>query len=168
MDVQDRNTQIIIGAVLLVVVIGGVWWVLARGANRSPVQTTNTTVATTTNPAPAAAEALPGAPTAEASGESVSVADQAAGETVRVSSVTLSERGWVAIRDDSGRTLGAALFPAGTQTDVSVPLLRATEGKQHYQVLLYFDNGDKQFDLHTDTLVVNSDGSVAGTTFTTE
>jgi hypothetical protein len=100
------------------------------------------------------------------SGEAVSVGDQPAGSYVMVKSVTLPQMGWVAVRDSSGRTLGAARFEAGTYSAVQVPLLRNTVSGEHYQVLLYIDDGDKVFDLHKDTLVMNADGSVAGTTFT--
>ena len=58
-----------------------------------------------------------------------------------------------------------ALFPAGEQYDVSVPLLRATEAGQNYQALIYFDDGTKTFNLKTETIVLNPDGSVAGATF---
>jgi len=103
-----------------------------------------------------------------ATGDSVSVSSQGAGMSVTVASVSLSQPGWIAIRDNTGRTLGAALFPAGTHADVSVPLLRATQAGQRYQALLYFDDGKKSFDLHTETLVENSDGSIAGTTFSAQ
>lgn len=85
--------------------------------------------------------------------------------SVVVASVTLNQSSWIAIRDESGSILGAGLFPAGTQTDVSVPLLRGTEAGQHYQVLIYVDDGNKQFDFHKDALLTGADGSVVGTTF---
>ena len=166
MDIKDRNTQIIIGAVILVVLIGAIWWFVASGKN--PVAPSrSSSEATSTMPTTTSGEALPGAPTTEVSGESVTVVNQAASDTVQVASATLSQLSWIAVRDDTGRTLGAGLFPAGEQSNVEVPLLRATEPGQHYQVLIYVDNGDHQFDLHTDTLVINPDGSVAGTTFST-
>jgi hypothetical protein len=167
-DLNDRNTQIIIGAATLVVIIAGAWWFVARGANPKPGEVVATTTVMSSSPTTTVpSEALPGAPVAQASGESVTVQDQAAGESVQVASVRLSETSWIAVRDENGKTLGAALFPAGTQTDVSVPLLRATEAGQHYQALIYVDNGDHQFDLHADTLIVNADGTVAGTAFNT-
>jgi hypothetical protein len=101
------------------------------------------------------------------SGETVTVQDQAAGPSVSVASVTLNQMGWVAIRDADGRVLGAARFDAGTYANVSVPLLRATVAKSSYQVLLYIDDGDRQFDLHKDILITGADGGVAGTTFKT-
>ncbi|MDR3571884.1 MAG: hypothetical protein P4L81_06910 [Candidatus Pacebacteria bacterium] len=102
-----------------------------------------------------------------AQGNAVAVLNQAAGTSVMLKSVTLTEEGWVAIRDASGRTLGAALFSAGTHADVTVPLLRPTEAGQNYQALIYFDDGSKTFSLKTETIVLNPDGSVAGGSFNT-
>lgn len=83
-----------------------------------------------------------------------------------VSSATLSQTGWVAVRDSGGRVLGAARLDAGVHEAVQIPLLRNTVSGEHYQVLLYTDDGDKAFDLHIDALVMNSDGSIAGAAFT--
>jgi len=73
--------------------------------------------------------------------------------------------GWIAVRDSNGRTLGAGRFEAGTHSNVEVPLLRTTLTGQSYQVLIYVDDGDRVFDLHSDILVTRSDGSVAGDVF---
>jgi hypothetical protein len=100
-----------------------------------------------------------------AEGNSLSVVGQPAGMSVVVRSVTLTEKAWIAIRDQSGSTLGAALVPTGTHADVSIPLLRPTQAGENYQALIYFDDGTKTFDLHTETIVLNPDGSVAGATF---
>jgi len=98
-------------------------------------------------------------------GNSVSALDQSAGKKILLKSVMLSQEAWVAIRDSSGKTLGAGLFSAGVHYDVSVSLLRATEAGQNYQALIYFDDGSKTFNLKTETIVLNPDGSVAGSTF---
>lgn len=100
-----------------------------------------------------------------AGSESVQVADQPAGAEVKVSSLALSEIGWVGIRDNEGRVLGAGRFDAGSFENVTVPLLRATAAGDSYQVLLYADDGDKEFDLHKDALILGSDGGIAGTNF---
>jgi hypothetical protein len=94
----------------------------------------------------------------------VEVADQPAGSIVAIHSVTLVKMGWVAVRDNEGRILGAARFDEGTHTGI-VELLRNTVAGNSYQVLLYVDDGDRAFDLHKDILVSESDGRVAGTTF---
>jgi hypothetical protein len=179
---SQRTYQIIIAILVVIILVGG-WIMWHKGASWSMGSTATSTTATssddntsvpsdntstdtdtsgsTTSPAQSA-----DTNTAVATTEAVSVADQPAGMSVTVSSVSLNQLGWIAIRDSSGRTLGAGLFPAGTQTNVEVPLLRATEAGQHYQVLLYVDDGDKQFDLHKDALLTGDAGSVIGTNFT--
>ena len=170
MKINERMYQSVIG-VLAIIIIFLVWWIAshpgaaARGIMATSTDMTDTSAMTdesSTSPAPVVST------TVQASGETVVVAGQAAGMSINVSSVTLSQPGWVAVRDTSGRTLGAAWFDAGTHSSVSVPLLRATAAGDKYQVLLYADNGDHQFDLHTDTLITNSDGSVPGTTFSAQ
>lgn len=106
-----------------------------------------------------------GASAARAGSEFVQVADQPAGMEVKVSSLALSEMGWVGIRDDEGRVLGAGRFDAGNFADVTVPLLRATVAGDSYQALLYVDDGDRAFDLKKDALIIGPDGDVAGTNF---
>lgn len=164
-DLKDRNTQIIIGAAVLVVIVAIVWWMMAHRAKPADMaQEATTTQESSTGVQPSQIGAHN--PTAVESGDTVSVGDQPAGDSVRVASVTLSQDGWIAVRDSSGRTLGAGWFAAGSHENVSVPLLRNTEAGQSYQVLLYVDAGDDhKFDLHGDTLIVNADGTVAGTNF---
>ncbi len=107
-------------------------------------------------------------PTVTMEGGSVTVVDQSAGSVVKVSSATLPQVGWIAVRDAKGWVLGARRFEAGTNSDVEVMLLRDTIAGGTYQVLLYSDDGDGQYDLHKDSLVMNPDASVAGTTFTAQ
>lgn len=98
----------------------------------------------------------------------VAVADQNAGMAVAVSKVTLSNAGWVVVREDTGNgmgnILGAQWLPAGTADNVSVDLLRATEANKNYFVALYNDNGDKKFDKVTD-LPIAVDGKVVSGVF---
>jgi cytoskeletal protein RodZ len=176
---KERTYQIIIAILVIVILVGGLI------AFRRPQQVSSTDLsvsatssvstnegadlsqaASTTDEAGSsqAGESSTGN-VAPAAGESVSVADQPAGMSVSVGSVTLNQSTWIAIRDSEGRTLGAALFPAGSQTDVSVPLLRATTAGESYQALLYVDDGDKQFDLHKDAIVTGESGNVVGSAF---
>lgn len=179
MKMSERTYQAIIGVLVLVILLLG-WWALAhRGTTAPQGDTTDTAMDDGTlsgegstgamnDEATTSAPAQQGTATTVGAGESVSVADQSAGDSVAVASVTLSQPGWVAVRDTNGRTLGAAWVPAGTHTAVTVPLLRGTTAGESYQVLLYADNGDHQFDLHADTLITNADGSVPGTTFSAQ
>ena len=172
MDLNDTTNRVIGAIVLLLVFIGG-WWLIARNtvSTGAPIVSTdtNSTAGNTTNatntgdvtPVPA-----PTAPTVEASGESVEVADQPAGMTVTVASAKLAEMGWVAVRDNGGRTLGAARLEAGVHAGVVVELLRGTLSGERYQVLVYVDDGDRAFDLPKDSLVMNAGAGVVGATFT--
>lgn len=169
MKINERMYQGVIG-VLVIIILFLVWWTSAHpGSGVTGGTATDTEKTATSNSLGGSISATQTtSPTTEASGEFVSIADQPAGTEVSVSQLNLSQPGWVAVRDSGGRTLGAAWFDAGTQTHVSVPLLRGTESGQSYQALLYADDGDHQFDLHTDALITNSDGSVAGTTFSAQ
>ncbi len=172
---SERNYQIIIGILVLIIIIGG-WFIVAKPATSPSGEVTDNGSASTSSDQsaassgadPSGSSSVPAqnTPTTSDSSDFVSVVDQSAASSVAVASVSLGQDGWVAVRDADGRILGAGWFPTGTQTDVSVPLLRATAAGQHYQILLYTDDGDKLFDFHKDMLVANSDGSVAGTTFT--
>jgi len=168
MTVSERAYQVIIGVLVLIILIGA-WFVFAGGrygvfglAGKTATTTPASGTEASENYPSSSGAAVQNAP----AGDSVVVADQTAAAKMAVGSLTLGQPGWVAVRDANGRILGAGWFPAGTHSNVSVPLLRATVAGQRYQVLLYADNGDKKFELHTDTLVTNSDGSVAGTNFT--
>ncbi|HUO49967.1 MAG TPA: hypothetical protein VMU25_00085 [Candidatus Paceibacterota bacterium] len=166
LNVLKENWGVIIG--VLVAFLVGLWAGFTLGSHggvaSETVEVSNTTIATTSTETTQKHEEASN-PEVTATNDAVVVSDQSAGKSVAVKSVTLSQKGWVAVRDSDGKTLGAAFFPAGTSTDVSVPLLRATEAGQRYQVLLYYDDGNHNFNLKTEVLVVNADGSVAGTNF---
>lgn len=90
--------------------------------------------------------------TTTASGESVSVENQAAGSSVVITSMHLTRESWVAVRDAAGWVLGAARFAPGT-TSGTVRLLRETEAGQNYAVIIYIDNGNRIFDIYEDAVV---------------
>ncbi len=170
MTFSERTYQISIGVLVLVILVGG-WWAFDKKGLPIKGDATTLSEAVSQN-SDAAADATSGtrpvtpAASVAVSGDAVSVQDQSAGDTVRVDSATLPHMGWVAVRDGDGRVLGAARLEAGAHTTVQVELLRATETGERYQILLYVDDGDKAFDLHKDTLLMNADGSVSGAAFT--
>ena len=160
------NTNVIIGGIVVLLLLAGGWWLTTKPTVQdSPAAAAPSDVESDSGAASGAVSDP--RPSTVSSGEAVSVRDQEAGESVLVDSVTLNETGWVAVRDDGGRVLGAARLDAGTHANVSVPLLRATAPESSYQVLLYVDDGDGAYDLHADILITTADGGVAGAAFKT-
>ncbi len=92
----------------------------------------------------------------------VSVADQSAGSSVTVESVTVPPPGvWVAIQETSDGTLGNVLGATrvhGPRSNVTVNLLRNTAPDRAYAVVLYRDGGDGGvFNLKVDSVYVDFD-----------
>lgn len=85
---------------------------------------------------------------------SITVADQAAGAQVTVARVTLPVDGWIVVHEEIngviGNALGAARRDAGSATNITIPLLRDTNTGMRYWIVLYSDDGDRQFGLDTD------------------
>lgn len=174
----DSKSWAITG-VAAVVIIGLVWWGVASrhstvvgsdGATttitvESDGSSTETAVAGMSgSQAPVVQTEAPKGVTEVASGETVTTQDQAAGETVAISQASLKSPSWIAIKDTSGRILGAGWF-AESGENLSVPLLRATTAGDVYQAVIYVDSGDKKFDFHTDTLLTSSEGAPVSSTF---
>lgn len=161
MDLNDTGNRVIVGVVAVLLIIGAWYLGTASKGMVSGGKTSDSSTETFQD----STGTWSGAAPLNVSGENLSVQDQPAGSYVMVTSATLPQVGWVAIRDSNGRILGAGRLDGGVHGAVQVPLLRNTESGQKYQALVYTDDGDKAFDLHKDTLLMNSDGSVAGTTF---
>ncbi len=89
----------------------------------------------------------------------VSVANQPAGSSVTIESVTVPPPGvWIAVREVHGNDLGnvlGAVRVTGPQSNVSIPLLRATQSGSSYAVELYRDSGNDVFDLVSDSVYVD-------------
>ncbi len=86
------------------------------------------------------------------------VSQQAATSTVLVSEVrTLATSTWLAVREQNGdflgRILGARRVDATSTSEVVIDLLRPTTPHVMYAVVMYEDDGDRQFDFKLDTLV---------------
>lgn len=97
-------------------------------------------------------------------GALVSVQEQPAGLAVVVASIDIPRNGWIAIHEilDGaliGNVLGAARRDAGLYEGVVVNLLRATEPGSEYAVVLYVDNGNKEFDLQNDVPITDAAGN---------
>ncbi len=154
---------VIIGAAVLVLVIGGAWLVM-RGNVEEPLAEADTVATSTPVLTTVAADTnIPkGSVTATSDGETVSVTNQAAGKTVTLSAMSLTRASWVAVRDDMS-ILGAAWFPSSA-TAGEVKLQRATVSGKSYRVVIYVDDGDKKFDFKKDQLIT-ADNAPVGVSF---
>jgi len=90
----------------------------------------------------------------------VTVNKQDAGNNVLISSLTLDNTYWVAVRDSSEITntpyiLGARRVKPGTYTDLSVFISRNTEAGKKYEVVFYKDSID--FNYSDSTLLTLND-----------
>ena len=157
----------------LIIIIGG-GWLIARERSDSMVSediasSTDTlgtaSVTSGETSSSAASSAVLPTPSAFASGETVTVADQPAGESVLVANATLVKPSWVAIKGTNGWVLGAAWFN-GSADAVTIPLVRPTVKGETYQAVIYMDDGDKKFSLHaSDTLVTDVNDAPVSSTF---
>lgn len=107
-------------------------------------------------------------PTLIAEGNVVHVKDQQAGKEVFLSRVELVQDGWIAVRETTdgraGNILGAKRLDAGVYQP-TVPLLRPTEENNTYVVVLYADDGDKEFDYTKDSLLTDRSGNTISMMF---
>lgn len=93
----------------------------------------------------------------------LSVAAQTAGMEARVAKVMLKTAGWVVVHEIDGghvlNALGARRLDVGTHTNVAVELLRTTDPGHDYAVILYADNGNKEFEIRGDLPLIDSSGN---------
>ena len=170
-SMSERIYQVIIGVLVLVVIVGG-WMMIASKRSSSSTQmdmvSTSTASGSDTSDVDMETSVTKNSTSMHsqaAAGEDVQASDQKAGMSVMVDSVTLKGRGWVAVEDSKNWVMGAERLEAGTHTNVAVTLLRGTVAGQTYKVVLFADDGDKMFDLHKDTIIKNSDGSMLSAAF---
>ena len=101
----------------------------------------------------------------------LAVVDQASGMSVQVGNVEFAVPGWVVVHETEGghvlNALGAARLDAGSYTGVIVELLRTTEPGGSYAVILYSDNGNKEFEIRGDLPIIDIEGNPVMKTFHT-
>lgn len=107
--------------------------------------------------------------------DAIVVEKQAAGNSVVVKSVNLEvgeNGGWVVVHEVKdgvmANALGAVRRDSGISTDVVVKLLRATALGGTYTVVLYTDDGDRQFSMTTDKPLKDVQGEYIRGSFSTE
>lgn len=96
---------------------------------------------------------------------SVSAVDQVAGRAVTATNVTLPVVGWLAVHEVRsggviGNILGAARREAGTYESVIINLLRGTTPDGEYAIIVYADNGNREFDLKADLPIAQNGAPV--------
>lgn len=90
---------------------------------------------------------------------SIIIEDQAAGNTVTISSLELpTAHGWVVVREfidgSVGNILGAARFSVEENlVPETIELIRGTTAGGSYQVVFFTNGGDTKFDLGEDLLI---------------
>jgi len=102
----------------------------------------------------------------------ITVTNQPSGSTVKVASVTLKKDGWVVVHEEKdgliANALGAVRKNAGEYKNITIPLLRNTVKNKQYWIVLYSDNGNRQFNLKEDLPVKNTDGKIIMNSFNTK
>ncbi|MFP4022265.1 MAG: hypothetical protein ACLFNR_00475 [Candidatus Paceibacterota bacterium] len=105
--------------------------------------------------------------------DKVTVEDQKAGNTVKISELSLSEDRWVVVREDRegelGNILGAKLF-SKDDTEGQMELLRETEAEKEYNVILYMvaereKDRDRRFDTARDMPLIEEEGETESVSF---
>lgn len=94
------------------------------------------------------------------------VSSQAATSSVVVSDVrTVAASTWLAVREQNGdllgRILGARRVDATSTPEVLIELLRPTTPHVMYAIVMYEDDGDRQFDFKLDALVQQGSTTVS-------
>lgn len=169
MDMKNAYAPVVIGVAVGLVVgfaAGWYWTENKYSSNEDENNTTNEEVQVVLEEQ--MPESFLGSESAEATNESIEISEQEAGSSVVVDKVTLSESGWVAVREMRdgmmGNILGAKRIQnPGTISRVSVPLLRPTLSGETYTVVIYRDDGDRDFDFNFDALVVRGGDPVSAT-----
>jgi hypothetical protein len=93
---------------------------------------------------------------------SFKVENQLAGESVFVKEVKMPQAGWVVVHEvlDGfvANALGATRIDAGEYDVVVVELLRPSIPESDYVVTLYADDGNKQFEINSDSPMIDTKG----------
>lgn len=96
-------------------------------------------------------------------GSMIKAGSQTAGEIVTIATAILDRDGWLVIHEDvngkPGGILGAGRLNAGTYTNSTVDLLRATQEGKIYYAMLHADDGDKVFDYKKDLPLGDASGN---------
>ncbi len=144
-----KTWQWVVTAIVIVVLV--VAGVMAWGGKSSQAPTTSDTTAAGDSGATAGAV------------NSIIMADQYPGNVVYVSSVQLSQPGWVVIHEDNKGQPGAIIGETYSGTGINpvkVILTSPMIDGQAYYAMLHSDNGDKKFDVSVDLPLKDQNGNI--------
>lgn len=161
---KPRTGKIIAWIIAIVVVIALATWGLVALHSKNAAQTSQGAVGSTSNALiPGSSEnTAPTGGAASAVASLVIPSPQASGREVTVSHIDVSVPTWVVVYENNsgqpGNALGAAWFAPSVHSG-TVTLLRGTIAGQTYLVGESRDNGDKEFSLRDDPVVLDAQGN---------
>ncbi|MEK7628145.1 MAG: hypothetical protein AAB421_01865 [Patescibacteria group bacterium] len=178
--IQRYGSSFVVGfgvGIVVLAIAGFVWgsasgkWTTQAPDEQKEVTTPPVRNATSTTENSESAPALLGKPIVAQESTSLTVNSQQAGGVVKVDEVHFQSAGWLVVHEivagHVGNALGAARLDTGVHTAVAIELLRATEPAKEYIVIVYADNGNKEFDIRGDLPVLDAEGNPVMSNFKT-
>ena len=164
---KKMNQKLLLSFIAGLIVGGGVTWFVIGSEVLSPTvdDVEDTTMTDTTGNAAGGDSSRDenGSTVMGTDNDRIIVEDQLAGDRVLLREVELTNASWVVVHEETdsflGNALGAARLDPGVYEGGYVELLRNTETGSTYHVLMYQDNGDKEFNLDEDSIVVDAEGN---------
>ncbi|MEX0931595.1 MAG: hypothetical protein WDZ88_02480 [Candidatus Paceibacterota bacterium] len=180
MNETQQNNKIVVVTVVSLLVGFGFGWITFGGSSADIItENTNATSTnevannTTTSGSNTGTSVNTEKPVSKvpSSQIAIKVSNQPAGETTTVDNVVVREVSWVAVQEDRnglpGNILGVQKVQAGTHDNITVKLLRGTEPNSKNYITIFTDDGDGTFDHKKDLLLVDTEGDVIMSSFTT-
>lgn len=169
-------------AVIAVFIAGVAWWFFSSRTSDALPESTSTSAEIAqadVGGTPAAEDTAAGAtgashlgmPLPEQTEGVVKVENQSPGASVAVTEVVLEVDGWLVVHEVNngliGNALGALRRDAGSYEALSIDLLRETEPRRTYALILYRDDGNRTFEIRVDPPMVDTTGEPLVQTFET-
>ncbi|HVV39210.1 MAG TPA: hypothetical protein VHD31_02690 [Candidatus Paceibacterota bacterium] len=173
MPSAQHSTSRVVGGFIAGLIIGAlittIWFTSAGSSTSDTSDTATTTPSTSSSSQPSGSVATGNSMLPSGS---LSVATQAAGMQVVVTSATVSVPTWLVVYESSNgqpvRILGASMFfPENNGKGITIPLLRATQAAQTYILGERVDDGDHMLSLTLDKPVTDASGSALWSSFKT-
>lgn len=105
-------------------------------------------------------------PAPSAGDNALKVVDQNAGRSITIDTVTLTQNGFVVIKDEDGKVLAASPVLASGENRYVFISVTISEGRS-YTAELYGDDGDNKFNVRSDALLKTASGNTVVVRFKT-